>query len=349
MTVSAIRLPARSGRTVRSVVAEWRRLTGGRGVADPDRRTLVACSGGGDSSGLVLALAAGVSRPGERLVIGHIVHDLRPEAEALADRDSAEALAGRLGVPFTSGRIAVRGLRGNAEGNARRARYAALAGLAEEHGCRFVATAHHAGDQLETVLMGLLRGAGPRGLGGVAARRRGHAGGPAVIRPALGVTRDALRALCRAAGWAWREDATNADVSRLRAAVRARVSPALESLRPGAAARVARSAALLKDAAAVVDDRVRALLAEASGAGTPRLAWERGRLRGERGIVVGGLVRAAAARLRGGRGRDRLGGRVLEPVVRAVRSRSTEPKVFVLSGVEVRVDAHRVEIGRTDG
>jgi tRNA(Ile)-lysidine synthase len=336
---------------VREVVASWRRLTGGRKRRDSERRTLIACSGGGDSSGLVLILAGGVTSPGEVFVVGHVVHDLRPEAEALVDREAAAELAGAAGIPFVQARIAVKRLGGNAEGTARRARYEALESLAHEQGCRFIATAHHAGDQLETVVMGLLRGSGPAGLAGVARRRRTATAEVQVIRPALNVGRDDLQRVCREAGWAWREDATNQDRKRLRSAVRMGVVPKLETLRPGAAKRAARSARLLADAAGVVNEQVDRVAAagvtiEDAPGHTRWMRWERDALRKERVIVVGGVIRKAAARLGGTAGRDRLGLKVIEPAIRAIRGRGTDPKRFVLRGIAIEVDARRVVIGR---
>ena len=143
----------RSDPAVAEVVARWRRLTGGA-------RTLVACSGGADSVALLLMLRAAT----DDLVAGHVVHDLRPRDEALADRDAVRGLADACGVPFVSEEVRVPA--GNAEGMARTARYEALARMAQEHGCASVASAHHAGDQLEGVVMALVRGAGVRGLGG---------------------------------------------------------------------------------------------------------------------------------------------------------------------------------------
>jgi tRNA(Ile)-lysidine synthase len=163
---------SRRDRTVRTVSRAWRELTGGltRG-RDSQRRTLIACSGGADSSGLAIALASAVSKPRMQFVVAHVVHDMRAEDEALADRDATKGLAARLGLEFVESRVRLRGLSGNAEAVARRLRYAALKQLAEDHGCGFIATAHQADDQLETMLMKLIRGAGPRGLAGVAPSR----------------------------------------------------------------------------------------------------------------------------------------------------------------------------------
>jgi tRNA(Ile)-lysidine synthase len=336
-----IHAPARSDPTVRAIARSWRRLTGGtaRG-GDAARRTLIACSGGGDSSGLTLALAAAVSHPRDLLVVGHIVHDLRPEAEALADRDAARELAAALGLAFVEARIWPRQEGGNAEAAARRLRYQALAGLADDAGCPFIATAHHAQDQLETLVMGLIRGAGPRGLAGVApVRRVGKAG---LIRPALTTCGPDLRRLCTQSGWTWREDATNADRSRLRAAVRHQILPLLEALRPGVAIRAARSSELLRGAAGVLDEAASSVLA--SGIRNDGLEWDRARLRRERPVVLGAALRLAAGTLLAGEGSDRRTAQTVDPVVRAIKDRGGSPRRFEWLGLVIEVTTDRVRV-----
>jgi hypothetical protein len=123
------------------------------------------------------------------------------------------------------------------------------------------------------------------------------------------------------------------------------VLPVLEELRPGAAARAGRSAALLADAARLVHDRAAAVLAQAERAGASR-RWPRAALRAERPIVLGAVLREAAAALHEGRGRDRLTGRVIAPAIRAIRGAATDPKRFVWSGIQVEVTARAVELRR---
>jgi tRNA(Ile)-lysidine synthase len=342
----------------------WRDLTGGRARGqDLCRRTLLACSGGGDSVGLALGLAAAVSKPRGIFTIAHIVHDLRPREEALADRDTAAALADTLGLPFAEATIAALPEGGNAEAAARRLRYQALAVLAREHRCHFIATAHHAQDQFESILMALLRGSGTRGLRGIAPSRmmQSPPGKPIrLIRPALDLDTADLRRFCTKVGITWADDATNRDTTRLRAALRHQIIPQLEELRPGAARRAARAARHIAAAQGVVGMRVLALLGR-GGQGDERgeggdggeampaaadalgeLAWPRESLRCEPPIVLGGLLRRAAAELAGRRGQDRLGARTLDPIIRALRDHTTDPRVFPLAGLVLTIDARRV-------
>ncbi|MBC7772858.1 MAG: hypothetical protein H7210_10215, partial [Pyrinomonadaceae bacterium] len=78
------------------IARQWRLLTSGKSASSgrrlgPGERTLVACSGGADSSALVLALAAAT----DQIVVAHVVHDMRSAAEAHADRDAVRRLAAR--------------------------------------------------------------------------------------------------------------------------------------------------------------------------------------------------------------------------------------------------------------
>lgn len=311
----------------RAIVRAWRRLTTPRrsSRAGPGAPVLAACSGGADSSALALALAASRAP----VTLAHVVHDLRAQAEALADRDAVRALAARLGLPFVEASVRVRAAGGNAEAQARRLRYDALARMAREAGVRFVATAHHAHDQVETVLMRLVRGAGPAGLAGIAERRGLPGSGPrlTLVRPMLGVTPNDARRLCGLAGVSWREDATNADTTRLRARIRAEVLGRVLALRPGVASRVTAAARVQGQAA-------RVLRAHAAALDPACGAWARDVLRAQPAAVVGELLRCV--------GEGRAGARAIEAAARVIRSDATDPKVFTLGRVRVRVTAHRV-------
>lgn len=295
---------------------------------------VVACSGGADSTALALALAA--AKWADRSIVAHVVHDLRPPEEAHADRDFVQALAERLGTDFDERSVSVpKGE--NAEGAARRLRYSALIDIARAHGCGVVATAHHAEDQLETMLLALVRGAGPKGMSGMRPMRRLDEG-IALVRPMLGVGRVDCERICAIAGVRWRIDATNSDVSRARAAVRHRVLPVLEDLRPGAAMRAAHSANLLHDAWALVDARAR----EVFGDG---FEWARADLRAQSALVVGEGLRRAFAQITSDAHKDRLPRRVVERAVVYIRSNSGETKVFQWpGGATVHVTRERVRL-----
>lgn len=197
---------------------------------------LVACSGGADS----VALLASAVRVGVRCDAGHIDHGLRPESAAEAEH--VRELARSLGVGFQLERIERLNVHGpGLEAAAREARYAALARLAAKAGASIVATAHTRRDQAETVLLRLIRGAGPGALAGVR-RRRSLAPGIDLVRPLLEVPRAATEAYCRAHGLAYVDDPHNADPARTRSRLRSlwprllELNPRLEEALAGAAA-----------------------------------------------------------------------------------------------------------------
>ena len=197
-------------------------------------RVLVACSGGLDSTVLLRSLAA-LGRPA---VAAHVDHGLRESGGG--DAAFVEALAADLGLEAAARRVAV--AEGNVQAEARRARYAALAEMARDHGCAAVATGHTATDQAETVLMALVRGAGLRGLAGMP-RRRSLAEGVDLVRPLLAVPRADVEAAAREAGWTWREDPSNATDAYRRNRLRHTVLPVLRAeAGPGLDVRIAASA-----------------------------------------------------------------------------------------------------------
>ena len=329
--------------TARAVVGRWRALSGGRGVRDPDRRTLVACSGGADSTALALALAAG----GGGVTVGHVVHDLREPGETQAERDRVHLLAAGLGLPFVEAGVAVRARPGNAEANARRARYGELERMAWEAGCPFVAPGHHPGAQHETMLMGMLRGAGVGGLAGMPGRRGLGRRGVVLVRPMLGVGRAEAERVCGLAGVKWATDPTNADISRFRAALRHGVVRDLEALRPGGMQRAAELAEHLREVRDLLDTLAAGVLAQGVVEGDT-LRWERGPLASAHPAVLAAALRAAYARQQGGRFGDRLASRSVRRVVEAIGDGNRSERRFVWKAAEVVVGAGGVSMRKTE-
>jgi tRNA(Ile)-lysidine synthase len=238
--------------------------------------------------------------------------------------------------------VKVRNLTGNPEGLARHSRYRALGDIAQ--GLEFLATAHHADDQLETILMRLMRGAGPRGLAGVRPSRLLPGFPIRVIRPMLHVTGEDSERICQIAGYEWRTDATNNDTTRLRAALRADIIPRLKRLAPSLPSRARATAELLADAAELIDGHAAKLLAKATPLEGGGCTWERPALRAEPPLVIGTALRLAGATLTGDVGLDRLAWRLVRPAVLAITSSQTDPRRFEWRGMNLLVTAHRVEV-----
>lgn len=179
----------------------------------------LAVSGGPDS--LALMLLAHAALPG-RIAVASIDHGLRPEAAG--EVALVERLAGERGIPFTALTLTQRA--GNLQAQARAGRYEALAAWARREGLGALATAHHADDQAETLLMRLNRGSGLAGLAGVRARARLEGGEVPLLRPLLGWRKAELEALVAAAGIVPVRDPSNTDPDFERAAIRAHLAAA---------------------------------------------------------------------------------------------------------------------------
>jgi len=234
----------------------------GAALAAPDSGpggpVAIAYSGGLDSTVL---LNAAVRRLGAgHLLALHVHHGLQPAADGWVDHCSAACA--RLGVRFRVLYAAGSPARGDSlEAWARERRYALLLSAARAAGAVALLTAHHADDQLETVLLQLARGAGPDGLAGIAARHRRD--GVLLLRPLLGLDRAALLADAREHGLQWVEDPTNADPDRPRNAIRLRLAPVLHEVLPTLRDGLPATLALLADACETLAERARTDLADA--------------------------------------------------------------------------------------
>jgi tRNA(Ile)-lysidine synthase len=217
---------------------------------------LAAVSGGPDSVALLDVLCALREPLALTLTAIHVHHGLRPEADAEAD--GVRRLCERLGVTCHVERVTVKrqapwdGL----EAESRRARHAALERVARAVGAARIATGHTADDQAETVLMRLLQGAGPRGLGGMAPVRG------RLIRPLIETRRSAIEAYLRERGLSWVEDPSNRDPRFLRNRIRHDLLPFMAELTGASVVEaLGRSAAAARAVVADLEARARADLA----------------------------------------------------------------------------------------
>jgi tRNA(Ile)-lysidine synthase len=222
------------------------------GMLRDGERVLAAVSGGADSVALLDLLGELGASLGLAISVVHVHHGLRPEADA--DADFVLALGARLGLPVHVERVAVKrappwdGL----EAEGRRARHAALQRTARAVGATRIATGHTADDQAETVLMRLLQGAGPRGLGGISPVRG------LLISPLIETRRVEIEAHLRARGLTWVEDASNRDVRFLRNRIRHDLLPFMAELTGTSIVEaLCRSAASARAAVADLEARAR--------------------------------------------------------------------------------------------
>ncbi len=246
---------------------------------------VVAVSGGADSVALLRALHT-CDLP---LTVAHVNHRLRG-SESDADETFVRALCASLGVKCRIKSVDVTALAAgdNLESTARRVRYEFFAEVAREVGAAWIATAHTADDQAETVLHRLIRGTGLQGLRGIAAVKRpnpptpfpkkeggenpapplplgeGAGGwGCLLIRPLLALTRADILAHLAKIGQAHREDASNADTRFTRNRIRHELLPLLKTFNPDVVSALAHLAKHASEAHEVITNCAAELLAKA--------------------------------------------------------------------------------------
>lgn len=276
---------ARSRKSVDALIGAALAAPGARDGAGP---LAVAFSGGLDSTVLLHAAAHRLGAP--HVLALHVHHGLQPQADAWVAHCAARAAA--QGVAFRVLHAAGAPAPGESiEGWARGVRYALLLTAAREAGACALATAHHADDQAETLLLALGRGCGLDGLTGIAPLDRRE--GVVLLRPLLELGRDALLEHARMHGLDWVEDPSNADPRVPRSALRMRGLPALEAVLPGWAEAVPAALQALRDARAIVDERAAQDLAAAVTSGeATHLALDRGVLAGLTGARTDAVLRA---------------------------------------------------------
>src|SRR5881296_806453 len=186
------------------------RLLGEPGIA------VLAVSGGADSVALLDLMHALAPELGLKLVVAHVDHGIRSDSGVVAG--VVAQLAERYELPCEVGQL---GLGPDAtETLARRARYAWLGEVQRRHGARYLVTAHHRDDQVETILLRVLKGSAPAGLAGIPARARGG-----TVRPLLPFTKAELGAYVAERALPAHDDPANRDPRHLRSWLRTALLP----------------------------------------------------------------------------------------------------------------------------
>jgi tRNA(Ile)-lysidine synthase len=282
---------------------------------------LVAVSGGADSVALLHLLRFHTP---VRLTAAHFDHRMRGDSGA--DAAWVRGLCRAWDVPLIEAR-AEAPIR--SEGDARAARYAFLRRAQDQCGAAFLATAHHADDQAETVIFRIMRGTGLTGLAGIPER-----GPRGLIRPLLPVRRDELRDYARRSLLRWREDPTNRELGPMRNRIRHGLLPRLpEEARQA----LIRLASLAAEAQRAVESRVERALAELAVEENGAVLLERGALDAYDSPIAAGVLRRVLRRF--GTVLDRPGTRTALQFIRTAPSGRT----LTLAGGRVRI---ATEFGR---
>jgi tRNA(Ile)-lysidine synthase len=228
---------------------------------------LVGVSGGPDSICLLSLLNELKDELGIRLHVAHLDHELRG-AESQADAVFVAELSHKLGIPATIESRDVALYRKekhlSLEEAAREVRYAFLSDLASKLGTNKVAVGHTASDQVETVLMHLIRGSGTRGLSGLQPMTTLRVGGKLlnVIRPILIMSRSETEDYCRRHRLEWRIDRTNLLPESMRNRIRLELLSLLRKYNPEIEQAVIRTAAIACDDTGFIDAATQKVLGE---------------------------------------------------------------------------------------
>jgi tRNA(Ile)-lysidine synthase len=246
-------------------------------LISPEDIVVVSVSGGADSVCLLHILSKWRKRLGIKLHIAHLNHQLRG-VESEADAEYVSNLAGSLGIPITIDRQDVTAYRiernCSIEEAARELRYSFLAGVAREVGANRIAIGHTRDDQVETILMHILRGTGITGLCGLApcspiaydrqgmslpteaaTVAKGQRSNPLIIRPLLDITREETASYCQEHQLEPRIDSSNLSPVFFRNRLRLHLLPLLRQYNPSIDQALLRLADIAKEDNAFIEQQ----------------------------------------------------------------------------------------------
>tara|TARA_B100000959_G_scaffold282821_1_gene350132 strand:- start:421 stop:1374 length:954 start_codon:yes stop_codon:yes gene_type:complete len=290
-----------------------------------DTDAVVGVSGGADSIALLLLCCSAAMQESAqfKIVAAHINHGLRPEADK--EQQLVEQLCAQIGIHCVVKHVQVIPINSSIAAGARKVRYKALEEVASDADINTVAVAHHAEDQLETMLMALCRGGGLRKLSGMASVRP-LTSQIALYRPLLHVEKRELISICELAKVSWCEDPSNKNPSTPRGRLRNDVIPIIRELWPAADKHASNASTILHAAADSFESSV--------ALGTE---WERTELTELPSPVISATLQKAVG--------DCATFEIIQSITSAVEDTSTHPRTFQLSkACRVEVTAHSVSV-----
>jgi tRNA(Ile)-lysidine synthase len=266
-------------------------------MLDPGDRVVVGLSGGADSVALTEILVELKPRLGIEILLAHLNHGLRAEAEE--DERFCREFAEEHSLPFAASRVDVaenaRRSKRSIEDEGRRARYQFLEAERIRFAGRRIALGHTLDDQAETFLLRLLRGSGARGLGAIHPVKDGS-----VVRPLIECRRQEIESYLGARGRSFRLDITNLDPRFTRNRIRHEELPRLSSAyNPRLAESLARSTSLLRDEEEWMEEATREAFEAVASASPGEVRLDRSGLSARPLALRRRLVRAAIERIRG--------------------------------------------------
>ena len=290
-----------------------------------DQDVLVGVSGGADSVALLLLCCAAASQQTAalRVHVVHVHHGLRADSDN--EQHMVINLCKHLGVRCEVRRIVVKAIDGSLAAGARQSRYEQLLEVARELEVSTVAVAHHAADQLETMLMALCRGGGLRRLAGMQSSRQ-LSEDVNLIRPLLHVDKEDLEEVCQMADVQWCHDPTNDDLSTPRGRLRQDVIPVLRNLWPAADRHASNASTILQAATEAFESFV-----------PDGTQWSRKTLSQFPVPIIAAAVHGAVG--------EQTTFETVQSIASAVADDVTDPREFACGqGCVATVSAHHVEI-----
>jgi tRNA(Ile)-lysidine synthase len=315
-------------------------------------KVVVGVSGGADSTVLLHALRqiSDDESAQYELHVAHLDHQLRG-AESSGDAEFVAALADRLRLPKTIERCDLGSEadseRSSPEDLARRARLRFFDNVCKTVSATHVALAHHADDQVETVLHRFMRGTGVRGLSGMAIKRPlSRTSDVMLIKPLLAFSRREILDHAAANGLEYRHDSSNVSPNHTRNRIRCELLPLLEkSFNPQIREAISRLAEQSRWTNDFLRDIALAELARSTvERGPSSISLDRNQIAALPIIVQTSVMRLAIESL--GMRERRLTFRHVTDIVEAISKENTRGRFSLPDGVDVRFDRHRITLSR---